>query len=338
MASAQQPVKRGGKAHFQFIDVAAFPRLEGEEPGRALIPQDIGQQPWPDYPTMWDVDRAYLTEHAIPQRCDVKRSATCLFSSYRSLDPMTDARTYNRAQARDYIAMRRADGVCDGTIRRELSIRQAALRHAVREERIAKAPIFPEIKGGPPRVRFLTTDEYRRLLQVPKPYRRQLFWLLAFETGARSAAIEELRWERVDMDNRVIDFRIPGRDHKNKRRAIAPINSRLYSRLAAALERRARLGSIDPFVIGAGGSTYNGCRADMETIGICERGIARHVARHTFCSWRMQAGFSAEIIGALIGDDPTMVRMVYGHLAPDHLRAVSEMDLSILRVERRVAA
>jgi site-specific recombinase XerD len=75
-----------------------------------------------------------------------------------------------------------------------------------------------------------------------------------------------------------------------------------------------------------------GCKEDMRAIGIDEPGVARHVARHTFCSWRIQMGFSADWVGGLIADDPAMVRKVYGHLAPDHLRAASNMDLSVLRV------
>jgi hypothetical protein len=77
----------------------------------------------------------------------------------------------------------------------------------------------------------------KRLFAQPMSWRLRMFWLIAFETGVRSAAIEDLTWERVDLVNRVIDFRISGRDHKNKRRPIAPINDRLYPRLVAAKER-----------------------------------------------------------------------------------------------------
>jgi hypothetical protein len=37
-----------------------------------------------------------------------------------------------------------------------------------------------------PRPRWLTREEHRKLMLLPKPGARQLFWLLAFGTGART--------------------------------------------------------------------------------------------------------------------------------------------------------
>jgi integrase len=292
---------------------------------------DFAQQPWPTYPTLWDIHGQYLREWVVPQKCDLSRTVAALFRTYRVWDPTRDARAFTRADGRDFVNMRRADGVCDGTVRRDLTMAAAAFGHAKREERIPTIPKFDMPAQSAPRVRFLTQDEYRKLMQVPKPYRRQLFWLIAFQTGTRSKAIEELRWSQVDLVNKVIDFRQKGINHKNKRRPVAPINDTLFPRLVAAKERHDRLYPLDPYVIGKGCTTYAGCKEDMRAIGIDEPGVARHVARHTFCSWRIQMGFSADWVGGLIADDPAMVRAVYGHLAPDHLRAASNMDLSVRR-------
>jgi integrase len=51
---------------------------------------------------------------------------------------------------------------------------------------------------------------------------RQLFWLLAFGTGARTEAMLDLEWDRVDLVRRTIDYRVPGVVYKNKRRAVRP--------------------------------------------------------------------------------------------------------------------
>jgi integrase len=317
-----------------FIDKPAFPLLPSEEPGVITIgpePADCAQAPWPTYPTYWDVSMQYCREWVIPQRCDLSRTVAAIFRTLRCWDPMRDARTFSRADGRDFVNMRRADGVADGTIRRDLVMAAAAFSHALKEERIPKKPRFDMPAQSAPRLRFLTPDEHRKLMQLPKLYRRQLFWVLAFETGCRSKAIEELRWTQVDLVNRQIDFRQKGRNHKNKRRPVAYINERLLSALTAAKRKHDEKYPLDPYVIGAGSTTYQGCKDDLKAIGIEEVGVARHVARHTFCSWRIQAGFSAEHIGALIADNPGMVRKVYGHLAPDHLRAASEMDLSVLK-------
>jgi integrase len=293
---------------------------------------DFFQQPWPNYPTLWDIQCQYIREWVVPEHCDLQRSVAALFRTHRVWDPYRDARSFTRADGRDFVAMRRSDGVCDGTVRRDLTIAMAAFGHAKREERITDVPKFSMPKGGAPRMRFLTPEEHRQLMRVVKPHRRMMFWLLAFETGVRSKAIEELRWSQVDLVNRVIDFRTPGKDHKNKRRPIAPINDRLYPRLVAAKQRHDERFPLDPFVIGKGCTTYAGCKADLRAIGINERGIARHVARHTFCSWRVQAGWSYGIVGKLVGDTAAMIEKVYAHLSPEHVREASNFDVNALRI------
>lgn len=334
MESTQRMRKPRPSARFVYIDAGAFPKLETDEPGVITIgaePADVGQQPWPTEPTLWDIQQQYIREHVVPDRCDLARTVCCQFMSHRVWDVNRPAKSFNRADSRDFIQMRREDGVKDATIKRELTIIGAAFGHAAREERIPKRPKFIMPKGGEPRMRFLTVEEHRSLMLRPMPYWRRIFWLIAFETGVRSQAILELTWDRVDLVNRQIDFRIPGRNHKNKRRPIAPINSRLYPRLVAAKARHDASTAKDLRVVGVS-ACWAGCKADMVAIGINERGICRHVARHTFCSWRVQAGFSYAHIGKLVGDTSAMVERVYGHLSPKHLIAASELDVSALRI------
>lgn len=230
-----------------------------------------------------------------------------------------DPTTLRRSDSREYRRRRLAQGVCDATVRRELAICAAAVRHAVREERLEKAPQFEIPPGSAPRVRFLTREEKRQLMAAPMSARLRRFWRLAFGTGARAEAIEELTWSRVDMVNRLIDFRMPGVNHKNKRRVVVPISDELFRQLQVMHETRE-----DDYVIGLGPrgrvtSTYHHAKALLRAIGIDEKGIARHVARHTFVSWRVQAGVPIAHVAELIGDRPTMVEKVYGHLQPKHL-------------------
>jgi integrase len=339
-AAAPSTSQRKPRAQFVYIDGPRYyPGVDRSGPPATIGTDescDFAQQPWPDYPTLWDIHGQYVREWVVPQKCDLSRTVAALFRTYRVWEPQRDARTFTRADGRDFVAMRRSDGVCDGvcdgTVRRDLTIAMAAFGHAKREERIPEVPKFAMPKGGEPRMRFLTPQEHGQLMRVVKPHRRMMFWLLAFETGVRSKAIEELRWSQVDLVNRVIDFRTPGKDHKNKRRPLAPINDRLYPRLVAAKQRHDEKCPLDPFVIGKGCTTYAGCKADLRAIGICERGVARHVARHTFCSWRVQAGWSYGIVGKLVGDTAAMIEKVYAHLSPEHLREASNFDVNALKV------
>src|SRR5262249_4717025 len=147
---------------------------------------------------------------------------------------------------------------CDATIRRELAIVGAAFGHAVKEGRLVKAPKFAAPQSASPRVRFLSHEEHKRLMQLPKPPRLHRFLVLAFATGARSRAIETLKWSQVDFARRLIDFREPGVRYKNKRRAVVPMSDTLYVRKQAMYERRA-----DDYVIGLGPRGKPSCTYHM---------------------------------------------------------------------------
>lgn len=264
----------------------------------------------------------YLNEHTIPTGRDPKRIITVAKHALRLWTPEVDVTKLDRAQTRHYISTRQSEGAMGSTIRRELALVQAAINHNVTEERIKEAPKFAKPKPGTPRLRWLTRDEHRALMAQWLPRRIRMFFLLAFGTGARSAAIEELKWTQVNFETRLIDYRVPGKVYYNKKRAVVPISDALLPRLQSAYERRK-----DEYVIGAGGITYRQCKAALAGIGITEVGVARHVARHTFASWLLQAGVPIAYVAQLLGDKVSMVESVYAHLIPDNTRGAVNLAL-----------
>lgn len=322
------------------VNPVAFP------PGHRLVDQfgqpttwedrscEIVMAPWPTHPTLEVVIRKYAREHAKPEGVCLNRVGIAARDWFVALDPQMDVseKKLKLDHGRVVVAHMLNRGLKPASARRNMSIGIAALNYCERNELITHVPKFYLPDSGSPRMRWLTTEEVTRLLQAPKPPRIQRFLILAFGTGCRSEAIEELTWDRVDFKSRTINFRVPGVVYKTKKRPIAPINDALLPRLQSMHARR-----TDNYVIGLGRTgkpscTFVACKRALASIGIVEEGVCRHVARHTFCSWRVQAGFSCEHIGALVGDDPAMIRAVYGHLSPHHLMAASNMDTSILRV------
>lgn len=268
----------------------------------------------------------YIQEHTIADGRDPKRITIVAKHSFRILGPEIDVTKIDRPLSRHYAAVRRSEGAVNATIRRELAIVHAVIAHNATEGRIkdSEVPKFVLPKAGDPRTRWLTRDEHRRLMQQPMEHRIRMFLLLAFGAGARSHAIEELTWDRINWEMRTVDFRVPGVVYRNKKRVIAPLGDVLYRRLEFAFQRR---DPSDPFVIGRGGCTYRKVKKVLAAIGITERGVARHVARHTFCSWLVQQDVSYAKIGALVGDKAAMIEKVYGHLAPDHTRSAVNLAL-----------
>jgi integrase len=295
--------------------------IEGMGGPPAIAGVDFDQ--WtPPYLMLGNALQNYCREHLMADGRDPRRMTIVAKHAFRLWGPEVDCTKLDRAKTREYIAARMSEGAKGATIRRELALVQAGINHNVREGRIEKAPKFAKPSPGSPRLRWLTREEYKRLMAQPMEYRIKIFLLLAFGTGARSFAIEELRWSQVNFQTRLIDYKRPGAIYRNKRRAIVPIGDALLPRLETAFARRK-----DDFVIGAGGCTYRKVKALMRGIGIDEEGVARHVARHTFASWLLQAGVPIAYVAQLLGDKVSMVEAVYGHLVPDNTRGAVNLAL-----------
>lgn len=282
----------------------------------------VGQQK--PYLMLGNAIQHYIHEHTIAEGRDPKRIITVAKHAFDIWFPETDVTKLDRAKTRHYISTRSTEGAKGSTIRRELALIQAALNHNEREERIPakSAPKFVKPPPGTSRLRWLTREEHRALMLLPMSGRLRMFFLLAFGTGARSAAIEELSWDQVDFQSRLIHYAKRGVIYRNKRRAIVPISDALLPRLEAAYLRKR-----DEYVIGAGGCTYRHAKAALASIGITEVGVARHVARHTFASWLLQAGVPIAYVAQLLGDKVSMVESVYAHLIPDNTRGAVNLAL-----------
>jgi integrase len=268
----------------------------------------------------------YVIEHVRPQGQSVRRVEYSAKRIREFFGPDRDVVTQPLVLAdyRRYADARIADGVCRASIRRELTMLQAALNHNFAEERLPAAYKLPMKKVAPssaPRRRFLSKDEWARVLEQPMSERLRRALLLLINTGCRSQAGEELTWDRIDLVNGIIDFNVPGRRLTKKRRAIQPISDQLRTLL---IEWKAT--AKDDYVIGLGPSgrcttTYHQAKAAMRAAGIDEFGVARHVCRKSFASWRLQAGRPiAEVAGAL-GDTVMTTERAYSFILPEHLRA-----------------
>lgn len=267
----------------------------------------------------------YIEERCNPRGVDIRRTRYMARTALQFFGPSMDAAKIDRAAGRRYKEKRLADGVQPATVRRELAILHAALQFAANEEKIPKAPKFDMPPSAEPRTRFLTSEECERVINHPMPERLRLFFWLALETAARARAIEELTWNRVDFQRRVLDYRVPGVRYKNKRRGEVGISSRLYEVLLEASKDKAPT----DYVIGVGPSgrpttTYHQAKAIMRAVGIDENGVARHVCRKTWASHAALNDVPMKKIAAVLHDNVLTVDKSYAFLKADQL--VETMD------------
>jgi len=111
-----------------------------------------------------------------------------------------------------YRARRKADGLGNASINRELTLLRASLHFADDHfgqpmPRINWRGLF--LQEPPPRTRYLTTEEYERLLRAADDETRRAI-VLAANTGLRLANVRDLTWEQIDLANRTADLHHEG--------------------------------------------------------------------------------------------------------------------------------
>lgn len=281
---------------------------------------------FPNPPTHLELWRDYIHEHARRLGQDVQRLTYVALHWLRIMGIDSTPGEWKRAHTQRFVDARLAEGVKPTTIRRDMCLMQACLNHARKWERIEKVPHFEKPSGEGSKRRPLTEEEFARIMRQPMLGRVKRFFLLAYWTGHRSRAIEELTWDRVDFERRTLDFNVPGRRLHNKRRVSGfPIPDELLPRLEQWYALRK-----DDYVIGLGprgkaSTTYHAAKEVLRAAGINEAGICRHTLRKTFVTTRIVAGGNPEKVAALIADNPQTMRKHYSVLLAEDLRATANL-------------
>jgi integrase len=141
-----------------------------------------------------------------------------------------------RDLCRSYRDQRYEAGRKPNTVRKELEVVRAALNfHKKGEHAVFELPQPP-----PPKERYLTREEARRLLKACRRFPHvRAFIALSLATAARQSALLELTWDRVDLKRRRITLALgDSQDQDRKRRATVPMNRRAYLYLSRSGEAR----------------------------------------------------------------------------------------------------
>ncbi|WP_290957462.1 site-specific integrase [Hyphomonas sp.] len=202
------------------------------------------------------------------------------------------------------------------TIATDIIYLRAIVNWAIRNKIVditAKILVEMPVRRSPPRERWLTKDEARRLIEAATAAHVKLFLRVGFATGHRSRAILDLKWDQVNFDTRKIDF---GEGWGNKRRALVAINEGLLPHLKEAYDNR-----CCQYVIEYGGhhitDVRTGIRAACKRAGI--EVITPHVMRHSAATWMAESGVPIEDACTFLAMTPTTFRKVYAKHNPNHL-------------------
>ena len=221
-----------------------------------------------------------------------------------------------RELCRSYTQKRRAAGISDGTIIKDLGVLKAAVNFAGKGSGAAwDMPAAP-----PPRERYLTKDERDRLLEACDLPHLKLFVELALGTAGRAGALLDLTWDRVDFERGQI--RLSRGEGRRKGRATVKMSSRL---MTALLE--AQKAATTEYVIEWAGKKVGSVKRSFETA--CEKAgledVTPHVLRHTAAVWMAEAGISMSKIAQFLGHTKTSItEHVYARFSPDHMKDAAD--------------
>lgn len=211
----------------------------------------------------------------------------------------------------------------DSTIRRELTVLRAAAAHAKKRRRIGT----PERPGEP--VFDLPPENDRHAGEEPWLERKQVdlllllaaddealhdFIVLAYWTGSRRAAIEQLRVEQVNLAQGFVDLQPLGARKTKKRRPRVPI----YEAMRPVLERRVAAAQ-DGWLFGPTVDFYRPFRQLCREAGIDDARDHPHVLRHSRATHMLMDGVSIYKVAKLLGDTVATVERKYGHFSLEFL-------------------
>lgn len=207
------------------------------------------------------------------------------------------------------------------SVRNELAVIRAALKWAEKSSLIEKAPFIKMPSFPVATVGHISKAEFRKLLENAQAPHIRIFLQLAVGTGARTNALLDLTWDRVDFERNVIILNPHERVQTSKYRATVPMNAQLRAALLEAKE-----GALSDFVVEHGrdrvASIRNGFKAAARRAGIK---ATPHMMRHSAAVWMAEANTPFSQIAQFLGHtDSRITERVYGRFSPSFLANAAE--------------
>lgn len=215
-----------------------------------------------------------------------------------------------------YVKARTQAGIKINTVRKELSILQAALRHAYKQGLVREVPRFVIPPAPDPRRVNFTKRDFDLLARQGPPHFR-LFCTIAWYTGARSGAILALRWDQVDLEARLIHPASTG----PKRMPTMPISQTLLLALREAYEAREGVRVVS--YRGKGVSRIR--RAFREACAAAGIKATPHSLRHGAARHMVEQGVPIAAVAQFLGHTTSRVtERVYARYGQQYLRDAAQ--------------
>ena len=229
--------------------------------------------------------------------------------------------------------MLRVSKVKPATVNRELSCIKYMFNVAVLWEYLSDNPLrsIPQFKEPPGRIRYLQEEEVIPLLECCADHVR-LIVITAINTGMRKGEILRLKWQDIDLRQRLIIVR----NSKNNESRVLPINVDLYNTLITIGPQLP-----DEYVFThSDGKPFrdikDGFTAATKRAGIID--FRFHDLRHTYAVYLAKNGTPLIVLQKLLGHKTITMTMRYAQFTDQRLfkREVDKLRFSAYNDIRRV--
>jgi len=238
---------------------------------------------------------------------------------------------------------RKEDGkehtVSKGMVNSDLKVFKSFINRLVADEKLPKSPIkdpagnnrlkFYSVTNK--KVRFLSTEEIKILLDTEKRPRWRALIAVAINTGMRPGELQHLVWDNVLFDQGLIAIAKQGEfDPKTRKVRYIPMNKTVRTILSGMKKTGNYVFGIEgdkPFL----NNFHLQFRKIAKRAGL--KGVTPNTLRHTFASHLAMAGVPLITIKDLMGHENIKTTMIYAHLCTSHTTgAVNKLqELAILK-------
>lgn len=235
-------------------------------------------------------------------------------STARHLMPLSDlwCKDLTQAAVRQHIKDRQAAGAKPATINKELVMLSAAINayNVDHDERLANPVVGLKLAEQNAKLRWLTKDEYQRLLNCCDGYLRDLV-IVACHTGLRKSELTGLTWSHIDLAHRRLV--LEAHETKAGKLRMVPLNHDAMDAIHRLSKSRSD-GQVFPVADFKKAFSTACRRANLPD-------VTPHTLRHTFASWLVIAGVPLYEVSKLMGHGSIKMTERYAHLSPENLRS-----------------